>query len=244
MSVDLRRFDAVFFDLDGVITDTASVHAAAWKELFDDYLRARSGATGEPFVEFELDADYRQYVDGKARYEGVRSFLASRGIELPFGDPDDPPGENSICALGNVKNVNVNRIFRRDGVKVFDTTVELVRRLKADGVRVAVVSSSKNTPTILEVAGLTDLFEQIFDGNDAERLGLKGKPTPDTYQKAADLLGVPYTKAVVVEDAISGVQAARAGGFGLVVGVDRHGEADALRQNGADVVVSDLGELL
>jgi alpha,alpha-trehalase len=244
MPVDLRRFDAVLFDLDGVITDTAAVHAAAWKQLFDDFLRARSAATSDPFVEFDLAADYREYVDGKPRYEGVRSFLASRGIELPFGDPDDPPGDTTICALGNIKNLNFNKVLRRDGAKIFDTTVELIKRLKADGVRVAVVSSSKNTPTILEVAGLTDLFEQRFDGNDAQRLGLKGKPTPDTYQKAADLLGVPYEKAVVVEDAISGVQAGRAGGFGLVVGVDRHGEADALRENGADVVVSDMGELL
>lgn len=238
------RFDAVLFDLDGVITDTAAVHASAWKTLFDDYLRTRAEASGEAFIPFDLETDYREWVDGKPRYEGVKSFLASRGIELPFGDAQDEPGTTTVCALGNIKNRHFNECLRRDGVKIFDTTVTLVRRLKAQGIKVAVVSSSKNTPTILEVAGLTDLFDLRFDGNDAARLGLKGKPTPDTYRKAAELLGVPAERAVVVEDAISGVQAGRAGHFGLVLGVDRHGEAEALETNGADIVVADLGELL
>ena len=245
MPVDLRRFDAVLFDLDGVITDTAAVHAAAWKQLFDDFLRARSAATSDPFVEFDLAADYREYVDGKPRYEGVRSFLASRGIELPFGDPDDPPGDTTICALGNIKNLNFNKVLRRDGAKIFDTTVELIRRLKADGVRVAVVSSSKNTPMILEVAGLTDLFEQKFDGNDAQRLGLKGKPTPDTYQKAADLLGVPYREG----GRRRRCDLRRPGREGRRVSDSwwvSTGTAKPTRceENGADVVVSDMGELL
>ena len=244
MPVDLTAYDAWLFDLDGVITDTAAVHASAWKALFDDYLRGRAEASGEPFVEFDLEADYREWVDGKPRYEGVKSFLGSRGIELPFGDPGDPPGTDTVCALGNIKNVHFNECLVRDGVTIFDTTVTLIHRLKEGGVKVAVVSSSKNTPTILKVAKLEGLFDVKFDGNDAAELGLKGKPTPDTYLKAAELVGVPASKAVVIEDAISGVQAGRAGAFGLVLGVDRHGEAEALKENGADVVVSDLGELL
>ncbi|MFV1958244.1 MAG: beta-phosphoglucomutase family hydrolase [Planctomycetota bacterium] len=241
--IDPERFDAVLFDLDGVVTDTASVHAHAWKKLFDEFLEARAKARGEPFVPFDLEEDYRTWVDGKPRYEGVRSFLASRAVELPFGDPADPPGTGTVCALGNIKNEHFNRILRADGVTVFPTSVDLIRKLRREGIRVAVVSSSKNTPTILEVAGLEDLFDLRFDGNEAARLGLEGKPTPDTYLKAAELLGVPAERAVVVEDAISGVEAGRAGHFGLVVGVDRHGEAQALKEHGADVVVSDLGEL-
>jgi len=242
-TIDPERFDAVLFDLDGVITDTASVHAHAWKKLFDEFLEARAKARDEPFVPFDLEEDYRTWVDGKPRYEGVRSFLASRGIELPFGDPSNPPGTGTVCALGNIKNEHFNHCLQTDGVTVFPTSVRLIEKLRAEGIRVAVVSSSKNTPTILEVAGLGDLFDLRFDGNEAARLGLKGKPTPDTYLKAAERLGVPAERAVVVEDAISGVEAGRAGHFGLVVGVDRHGEAEALKEHGADVVVSDLGEL-
>jgi alpha,alpha-trehalase len=238
------QFDAVLFDLDGVITATARVHAAAWKELFDSYLHQVADRTGEPFREFEVASDYRLYVDGKPRYEGVRSFLESRDIDLPYGDPEDPPGRETVCGLGNRKNILFNEHIQSEGPEVFETTVELIRELKARDIKVAVVSSSKNTQTVLRAAQLTDLFDASFDGNDAAELELIGKPTPDTYLAAASRLGVPAERAVVVEDAISGVQAGRSGGFGLVIGVDRTGDAAALAENGADVVVADMGELL
>jgi alpha,alpha-trehalase len=239
-----ERFDAVLFDLDGVITATARVHASAWKELFDEYLQQVAARTGEPFRPFDVEDDYRPYVDGKPRYEGVRSFLESRGIELPYGDPEDPPDRETVCGLGNRKNVVFNEHLKNKGADVFDTSITLIRELKAKGVKVAVVSSSKNTQTVLQVAQIADLFDISFDGNDAAQLKLIGKPTPDTYLAAASRLGVAAERAVVVEDAISGVQAGRNGGFGLVIGVDRTGDAAALKENGADVVVSDLGELL
>lgn len=239
-----ERFDAVLFDLDGVITATARVHASAWKELFDEYLQRVAERTGEPFRAFDAEDDYRPYVDGKPRYEGVRSFLESRGIELPYGDPQDPPDRETVCGLGNRKNVVFNEHLKSKGADVFDTSITLIRELKAKGVKVAVVSSSKNTQTVLQVAQIADLFDISFDGNDAAQLKLIGKPTPDTYLAAASRLGVAAERAVVVEDAISGVQAGRSGGFGLVIGVDRTGDAAALKENGADVVVADLGELL
>jgi alpha,alpha-trehalase len=239
-----ERFDAVLFDLDGVITATARVHASAWKELFDEYLQQVAERTGEPFRAFDVENDYRPYVDGKPRYEGVRSFLESRDIELPYGDPQDPPDRETVCGLGNRKNVVFNEHLKSKGADVFDTSIALIRELKAKGIKVAVVSSSKNTQTVLQVAQIADLFDMSFDGNDAAQLKLIGKPTPDTYLAAASRLGVAAERAVVVEDAISGVQAGQSGGFGLVIGVDRTGDAAALKENGADVVVSDLGELL
>ena len=183
-------------------------------------------------------------MDGKPRYEGVRSFLESRDIELPYGDPQDPPDRETVCGLGNRKNVVFNEHLKSKGADVFDTSIALIRELKAKGIKVAVVSSSKNTQTVLQVAQIADLFDMSFDGNDAAQLKLIGKPTPDTYLAAASRLGVAAERAVVVEDAISGVQAGQSGGFGLVIGVDRTGDAAALKENGADVVVSDLGELL
>ena len=235
---------ACLFDLDGVLTDTASVHAAAWKQMFDEYLRERSEQTGEPFVPFDPRADYDRYVDGKKRSDGTRSFLASRGIELPEGDPDDDPGAATVNGLGNRKNEIVLRRIHEDGVEVYDGSVRYLHAVRAAGVRTAVVSSSANTVEVLRVTGLTDLFDARVDGLVARERGLPGKPAPDTFLAGAAELGAGAGEAVVYEDALAGVEAGRAGGFALVVGVDRVGQADALREHGADVVVQDLAELL
>ena len=235
---------ACLFDLDGVITRTAVVHARAWKEMFDAYLRERSGQTGEPFVPFDPRADYDRYVDGKQRADGTRSFLLSRGIELPEGGPDDDPGSATVNGLGNRKNEIVLRRIREDGVEVYDGSVRYLHAVRAAGVRTAVVSSSANTQDVLRVTGLTDLFDARVDGLVARERGLPGKPAPDTFLAGAADLGVEAGQAVVFEDALAGVQAGRAGHFALVVGVDRVGQADALREHGADVVVQDLDELL
>jgi beta-phosphoglucomutase family hydrolase len=235
-------YDAVLFDLDGVITATANVHSTAWKKLFDAYLGKVSMRDGSPFREFD-DEDYRVHVDGKPRYEGIRCFLESRDIHLPFGEPGDAEDVETVCGLGNQKNRFFNEALKTDGVEVFHTSVELIHALRDKGIRIAVVTSSKNCATVLAAAGISDLFEVRFDGNDAARDNIAGKPRPDTYLEAARRLGVRAERAVVVEDAISGVQAGRAGEFALVVGVDRTGDAEGLRANGADVVVKDLGEL-
>jgi beta-phosphoglucomutase family hydrolase len=235
---------ACLFDLDGVLTQTAKVHAAAWKEMFDDYLRKRASRTGEPFVPFDPVRDYDEYVDGKPRYEGVRSFLASRGIELPQGTPEDPPGVETIDGLGNRKNELVLAIIRREGVQPYEGSVRYVEAVRAAGLPRAVVSSSTNCRDVLRAAGIEELFEQVIDGVVADREGLKGKPAPDTFLAGARALGVEPREAAVFEDALAGVEAGRAGRFGFVVGVDRVGQADALRAHGADVVVKDLAELL
>jgi beta-phosphoglucomutase family hydrolase len=236
--------EACLFDLDGVLTKTANVHAAAWKEMFDGYLRRRADRTGEPFVAFDAGADYDEYVDGKPRYDGVRSFLASRGIHLPDGTPDDDPGTETIDGLGNRKNDLVLELIARDGVDAYEGSVRYVRAARDAGLRRAVVSSSSNCRDVLEAAGILDLFEEIVDGVVATREGLKGKPAPDTFLAGARRLGVDPARAAVFEDAVAGVEAGRAGGFGCVVGVDRVGHADALRAHGADLVVRDLAELL
>jgi alpha,alpha-trehalase len=238
-----RDFEAAVFDLDGVVTRTARVHAAAWKELFDAYLEQVSAGSGEPFRPFDADEDYRLYVDGKPRYEGVRSFLESRGIRLPYGDPEDPPERETVCGLGNRKNALFHERLEKDGVEVFESSVKLIRTLRERGLKTALVSSSKNARAVLEVGGLTDLFDAIVDGVEAARLGLKGKPDPDIFLRAAEVLGVVPQHALAVEDALAGVEAARAGGFGLVIGVDRTGEGAALRAHGAHFVVRDLGEV-
>jgi beta-phosphoglucomutase family hydrolase len=235
---------ACLFDLDGVLTQTAKVHAAAWKEMFDAFLRTRSERAGEPFVPFDAVEDYDEYVDGKPRYDGVRSFLASRGIVLPEGDPSDPPGAETVAGLGNRKNDLVLVLIRRDGVTAYDGSVRYVRAVRDAGLRRAVVSSSANCREVLAAAGIEDLFEVRIDGIVARREHLKGKPAPDTFLAAARELGVEPARAAVFEDALAGVAAGRAGGFGFVVGVDRVGQADALRDHGADIVVSDLAELL
>jgi beta-phosphoglucomutase family hydrolase len=236
--------EACLFDLDGVLTQTAKVHAAAWKQMFDEYLRDRAERTGEQFVPFDARHDYDRYVDGKPRYDGVRSFLESRGIELPPGTPDDPPSAETIDGLGNRKNELVQALIERDGVEAYDGSVAYVRAARDAGLRRAVVSSSTNCRDVLEAAGIIDLFEEIVDGVVAGREKLKGKPAPDTFLAGARALGVDAAKAVVFEDALAGVEAGRAGGFGCVVGVDRVGQADALREHGASVVVRDLSELL
>jgi beta-phosphoglucomutase family hydrolase len=235
---------ACLFDLDGVLTQTAKVHGAAWKQMFDEYLRRRAEREGEEFVAFDPRADYDKYVDGKPRYDGVRSFLESRGIELPEGSPDDPPTAETVCGLGNRKNELVLKLIEEQGVEPYEGSVRYVQAAVDAGLRRAVVSSSANCRAVLESAGILDRFEEIVDGNTLQERRLNGKPAPDTFLAAAEALSVPASEAAVFEDALSGVEAGRAGSFGIVVGVDRVGQAEALREHGADVVVEDLAELL
>jgi beta-phosphoglucomutase family hydrolase len=232
------------FDLDGVLTDTARVHGAAWTETFDDFLRRRAEQNGEPFVPFDPRADYDAHVDGKKREDGVRDFLTSRGIELPAGDVADPPGAPTVHGVGNRKNELLLAIMERDGVEVYEGSRRYLEAAREAGLRRAVVSSSANTEQVLEVTGLAALVEHRVDGVTARERGLAGKPAPDTFLAAAADLGVAPAQAAVFEDALAGVAAGRAGGFGCVVGVDRVGQAEALRDRGADVVVQDLDELL
>jgi beta-phosphoglucomutase family hydrolase len=231
---------ACLFDLDGVLTKTAVVHAAAWKEMFDAFLRARP----EPFVPFDAVHDYDTYVDGKTRSDGVRSFLESRGIVLPEGAPDDPTGAETVRGLGNRKNALVLELIRRQGVEPYEDAEQFVRAVRAAGLSTAVVSSSANCREVVHAAGLDDLFDVRVDALVAADQGLAGKPAPDTYLAAARMLGVGPASSAVFEDALAGVEAGRAGGFALVVGVDRAGQADALHAHGADVVVQALTELL
>jgi beta-phosphoglucomutase family hydrolase len=232
------------FDLDGVLTDTASVHAAAWKQMFDDYLAARAKRDGTPFVPFDVKTDYGPYVDGKPRLEGTDSFLRSRGIELPAGGPDDPPGAETIYALSTVKNNLVQEKIVTVGVDVYPGSVRYLKAVRDAGLATAVVSSSANAAQVLDVAGLTAYIDHRVDGVTAKERGLPGKPAPDTFLAAAADLGFSKSQAVVFEDALAGVESGKAGGFGFVVGVDRLGQAEALREHGADVVVSDLADLL
>jgi beta-phosphoglucomutase family hydrolase len=232
------------FDLDGVITQTAKVHAAAWKEMFDDYLRERAKRTGEKFVPFDPGADYDEYVDGKPRADGTRSFLEARGIELPEGDDDDPPNAETVHGLGNRKNELVLKLIRDQGVEAYEGSVRYVRAARDAGLRRAVVSSSANCRDVLVAAGIEDLFEVRIDGVVAKQEHLRGKPAPDTFLAGARALGLEPAEAAVYEDALAGVAAGRAGGFGLVVGVDRVGQAEALKAHGADIVVKDLAELM
>jgi beta-phosphoglucomutase family hydrolase len=242
--VNPDRFDAVLFDLDGVLTDTARVHAACWKQMFDAFLQARSRKSGEPFRAFEIDPDYDLYVDGKPRYDGVRDFLRSRGIDLPEGAPDDPPDRETVCGLGNRKNELVGEAIATVGVDVYPGSVRLVNHVREQGIRTAVVSASANCAAVLRAARIAELFEVRVDGHTLEQRRLRGKPAPDSFLEAARELGVPPGRAVVIEDAIAGVQAGRAGAFGLVVGVARKGDTEALAKNGADRVVGDLAELI
>jgi beta-phosphoglucomutase family hydrolase len=235
---------ACLFDLDGVLTQTAKVHSAAWKQMLDDYLRERARRTDEAFVPFDPIREYDQYVDGKPRYDGVRAFLASRGVELPEGDPSDTTDTETIDGLGNRKNEIVLGLIREQGVQPYEGSVRYVKAVQAAGLRRAVVSSSTNCRDVLAAAGIQDLFEAIVDGVVAEREHLQGKPAPDTFLAGARTLGVEPAAAVVFEDALAGVEAGRAGRFGFVVGVDRVGQAEALRAHGADLVVDDLAELL
>ena len=235
--LDWGAVDAVLFDLDGVITPTAEVHMHAWAEMFAPFLHSRQAA---PYT----DDDYFAHVDGKPRYEGVAALLASRDIELPWGDPGDPPDAETVCGLGNRKNLLFGKVLARDGVKAFPGSVELLDVLDERGTRMAVVSSSANAPDVLRAAGLLERFETVVDGAVAKDRNLPGKPEPDTYEYAADVLGVPHERALVVEDAVSGVQAGAAGSFASVVGVDRGAGVQTLLDHGADVVVADLAELV
>ncbi|MGW1888755.1 HAD family hydrolase [Streptomyces sp. NPDC002004] len=232
------------FDLDGVLTRTAKVHAAAWKEMFDDYLRGRAEREGTAFVPFDAVHDYDEYVDGRPRADGVRTFLAARGITLPEGTPDDGPRTESVNGLGNRKNELVLRKIREEGVEAYDGSVAYVHAVRDAGMRCAVVSSSANCRDVLAAAGIEELFDERIDGVVAQEQQLRGKPEPDTYLAAARALGAEPAAAAVFEDALAGVEAGRAGRFGVVVGVDRTGQAAELRRHGADLVVSDLAELM
>ncbi len=239
-----EHIEACLFDLDGVLTDTASVHRKAWKAMFDAYLRARAERTGEGFVPFDSTADYQTYVDGKTREDGVRSFLSSRDIAVPEGDPGDDVSAETVQGLGNRKNELFQQAIQSDGVKVFDGSRRYLEAVSAAGLRVAVVSSSANTREVLKVTGLADLVEVRVDGVTMREEGIAGKPAPDSFLRAAQLLDVAPDHAAVFEDATAGVAAGHAGHFGVVIGVDRVNHAEELRRNGADVVVDDLAQLM
>jgi len=235
---------ACLFDLDGVLTDTASVHRKAWEAMFDEYLRQRAADTGDDYVAFDAVADYRDYVDGKTRNDGVRSFLASRDIELPEGDPTDDDSVDTVHGLGNRKNALFQKTLHTDGVTVFEGSRRYLKAVADAGLGIAVVSSSANTREVLDIAGLSEYVQHRVDGLTITKEGLAGKPAPDSFLRAAELLDVAASEAVVFEDALAGVEAGRAGHFGLVVGVDRANQAEALRSHGADIVVTDLADLL
>lgn len=238
------RISACLFDLDGVLTQTARVHARAWKQMFDDFLRERSDRTGQPFLPFEVPTDYARYVDGLPRLDGVRAFLESRDIELPMGASTDPAGAETVYALGERKNDLVRRLIAEDGVEPYAGSVRFLEAVRERGLRRAVVSSSTNARDVLAAAGIEQLFDARIDGVVAEREGLPGKPAPDTFLAGARALEIEPERAAVFEDALAGVEAGRAGAFGWVVGVDRVGQAEALSARGADIVVADLAELL
>ena len=242
--VSRDQYDAVLFDLDGVVTDTASLHATCWKQMFDEYLQKRARHRGEAFRPFDLATDYRLYVDGKPRFDGVRDFLSSRGIQLPEGNPDDPAEVETVCGLGNRKNDLVNHVIADVGVEPYDGTVQFIHQLRRDGFKIAVVTSSQNCTAVLKAAKLDEFFEVQVDGNTIHAQRLAGKPAPDTFLMAAKLLGVEPKRTVVIEDAISGVQAGANGRFGLVIGIARKGNAEELKHHGAHLVVDDLAELL
>lgn len=242
--INLFDYRAGIFDLDGVVTNTARVHCQAWRALFDGYLAERAARDGDPFRTFDPQQDYRCYVDGKPRYDGVSSFLASRGISLPFGTPQDATDEETICGLGNRKQRYFEELLAAEGVDVFTSSVALIESLRSADLKTALVSSSKNAQDILVRTGLDHLFDAVVDGIEAERLGLHGKPHPDIFCYAASLLSVPPGEAFAVEDALSGIEAADNAGFGLVIGVDRAQQRDELLAHGADIVVDDLAELL
>ncbi|MHB1250601.1 MAG: HAD family hydrolase [Acidimicrobiales bacterium] len=249
-SVDLGGYDAWLFDMDGVLTKTAAVHAAAWKQAFDEFLKRDAASSGASFVPFDLDADYEKYVDGEPREDGVRNFLASRGITLPEGSDDDSPDTRSVRGLGNRKNDLVLEVMKKDGVGVFEGVQDLVQLLRHRGVKVAVISASENTTTALKAAGILELFDAVVDGHVVKDRHLRGKPAPDSFLEGARVLGVAPARAVVLEDALAGVAAGRAGNFALVIGVDHHDTGDAhdyadqLRAHGANVVVTNLAHLV
>ncbi len=236
-------FKAVIFDLDGVITQTAKIHSIAWKRMFDVYLKLRTERDGEVFKEFTHENDYLPFVDGKPRYKGVESFLISRGINIEYGKPSDSPDTETICGLGNKKDSTFNAIIASEGVMVYDSTVEMIEHLRNHGIQLGVASSSKNCKQVLEAASLSKLFGTRVDGIISAELHLKGKPEPDIFTTACDNLGVVYKEAIIVEDAVSGVQAGAKGGFGLVLGISRENNENELSRNGADWVIKDFSEI-
>ena len=236
-------FDAVIFDMDGVITKTALTHAAAWKKMFDEYLRKREAEHGEKFVEFTHAGDYLPYVDGKPRYKGVASFLESRGIDIPFGDPSDAPGVETCCGLGNRKNDAFNEVLEKEGVEVYPSTVALINALKGAGIKLGVASSSKNCKPVLERVDLLEVFDARVDGVVSFEMDLNGKPEPDIFTTACDIVEADYANSIVVEDAVSGVQAGAKGNFGLTIGIARENNRKELEEGGADIVVEDLEEI-
>ena len=241
--ISREQYDAVLLDLDGVITDTASVHAACWKQMFDEYLQKRARQKDEAFQPFDPATDYRLYVDGKPRFDGVRDFLTSRGIRLPEGSPDDPSDAETVGGLGNRKNDLVNKTIEDIGVESYEGTVKLIRQLRHEGFKIAVVTSSQNCAMVLRATKLDEFFDMQVDGNTILSEHLAGKPAPDTFLRAAKLLNVEPSRAVIIEDALSGVEAGSAGNFGLVIGVARKGNVEELRHHGAHLVVHDLAEL-
>ena len=243
LAISRSDYDAVIFDLDGVVTKTATVHASAWKRLFDEYLAQRASSRGEDLRPFDRNEDYRRYVDGKPRYDGVSSFLKSRGIDLPYGTPEDDPSKETVCGLGNRKNQLFHALLEQEGVEAYGSTIQLIHALKSRGFKSAIVSSSKNCSSVLRAAGIEDLFDTKVDGIDSDRLDLKGKPAPDIFLEAANRLEVDPERAIVVEDAVAGVQAGKRGHFGCVIGVDRTNNFDRLKHEGAHIVVSDLSEI-
>lgn len=236
-------YDAMLFDMDGVITRSAVSHGSLWKDVLDEFLGEFSARNNIPFRAFDTDLDYHNFMDGKPRYDGVCSFLVSRGIALPFGEPSDDEHTHTCCGLGNRKNRRFKDHLETYGVELFDSTVKMIQRFRAGGKRVAVVSASKNCEAVLRKAGLLDLFDVMVSGREAAAMSLAGKPAPDTYQKAAELLNTAMERSVVFEDSATGIQAGKAAGAGYVVGIDRAADAEALLWYGADVVVPDLSDL-
>jgi beta-phosphoglucomutase family hydrolase len=241
-NIVILNFRAAIFDMDGVVTKTASVHSLAWENMFNEYLRFRERNHGEPFRQFTHARDYLPYVDGRPRYKGVETFLQSRGIHIPFGTPEDEPQKETICGLGNRKNDFFNRLVEENGVGLYDSTLKLIEELRVQGVKVGLATSSKNGDYVLKKAGIFHLFDTRVDGVVSARLGLRGKPEPDIFTTACANLGATPARSIVIEDAVSGVQAGAKGEFALVIGIARENNARELKANGADVVVRDLAE--
>ncbi len=239
ITIHIHDHEGLILDMDGVVTRSAKAHRHAWKRMFDDFLKTRDARPGEDRSAFS-ETDYYRYVDGKPRYDGTESFLRSRGISLPYGDPSDPPEKESVCGLGNRKNRCFREYLEKNGVESYSSTAEFIRKFRKSGKPVACISSSRNAKAVLRSAGVSDLFDTVVDGVDAAEEGFKGKPAPDIFLTAAKRLGVAPAKTIVVEDALSGVEAGKAGGFGLVIGVNRGGQEEELRNRGAHIVVEDL----
>ena len=241
LTINTEQYDAVLFDLDGVVTRTADTHASAWKKLFDEYLKKKSNS--DHYLPFDIKDDYVRHVDGKPRYKGVQDFISSRNIAIPYGSIQDAPDKETICGLGNRKNIIFSNLLKTDGVNVYESTIDLIKQLRKNGLKTAVVSSSKNCLKVIKAAEIEDLFDTRVDGVVSENLGLPGKPEPDIFLEAAKILDADVIRCVVVEDALSGVEAGKKGGFGMVIGVNRGDQATQLKEKGAHVVVDDLSEI-